>query len=177
MRRMAGAANITCLHLETVSIKGVEFVGICGTVPLPFRSRLAFREKSLTASAAGLIRPETVLVAHPPPLGVRDRALNRFHVGSRRLRELVLKRRPRVLICGHVHEQAGMDILGETLVVNCSMGRGGGGALIHLEPDGPPRAEMLDRKVGRAGTGNRKEKLEKSDRGPWAHPAGFYYLA
>ncbi len=143
MRRLAVIPRITCLHLEAVLIGGVHFVGIGGTLALPLRSRLAFRERTLTAAAADLVRPDTVLVTHAPPLGVRDLAFGRLHVGSYHLRRLVLQRRPRLLICGHVHEQAGTGFLGDTLVVNCSMGRGGAGALIHLAPDGPLGAEML----------------------------------
>jgi Icc-related predicted phosphoesterase len=143
MRRLGQGPGIACLHLQRVAIGGIEFVGIGGTIPLPFASRLAVREKALAAAAACLIGPETVLVTHAPPFGVRDAVFNRFRAGSRRLRDLVLHSRPRLLICGHVHEQAGTGILGETLVVNCSIGRTGRGALIHLDRGRGPRVEML----------------------------------
>lgn len=143
MRLLGRAANVCCLHMESICVSGTDFVGIGGTLPLPFRSLLAWREKPLTASVSGLVGPETVLVVHPPPFGVRDRVFNRFPAGSRGLRNLVTACRPKVVVCGHVHEQAGFDTLGATLVVNCSMGRGGMGALIRLSPGQRPRAEML----------------------------------
>jgi Icc-related predicted phosphoesterase len=143
MRILEAVPRVTCLHLQRILIGGVEFVGIGGTIPLPFRSRLAFREAALTAAANPMTGPETVLVAHPPPFGACDLAFNRFHVGSKRLRDLVVHRKPRVLICGHIHEQAGAGILGETLVVNCSMGRTGRGALIYLNGKRAPRVEMV----------------------------------
>ena len=143
MRLLAAAPNLICLHRQPAVTKGIEFFGIGGTIPLPFRSRLAAREASLMASVNALVGSKTVLVAHPPPYGACDLAFQRFHVGSRRLRQLVLRRKPRLLICGHVHEQAGACLMGETLVVNCSIGRRGAGALIDLGPAGRPRVEML----------------------------------
>jgi Icc-related predicted phosphoesterase len=143
MRLLSAAPNLIWLDRQAFVTMGIEFVGIGGTIPLPFRTRLAVRESSLTASVSGLVRPDTVLVVHPPPFGVCDLALKRFHTGSRGLQKLVLRRKPRLLICGHIHEQAGTGRLGETLVVNCSIGRGGAGALIHLDPAGRLRGEML----------------------------------
>ena len=143
MRLLDRAANVCCLHEKALRVGGTQFVGLGGTLPLPFRSLLAWRENSLTAAVSDLIGPATILVAHPPPFGVRDRVLNRFSAGSRALRTLVMARRPRVVVCGHVHEQAGYDTLGDTLVVNCSMGRGGSGALICLSPGQALQVEML----------------------------------
>ena len=54
--------------------------------------------------------------------------------------------RPQVLICGHIHEQAGWDHLGSTLVVNCAVNRKYKGALIFMEPGKPPEAQMLKTK-------------------------------
>lgn len=74
-----------------------------------------------------------VIVSHEPPSGVLDAIPSGRHIGSPHVRELVEKVRPRLLLCGHVHEAAGTERLGETLVVNCTMGDGKtGGALIEL---------------------------------------------
>jgi len=143
LRRMDRSANITCLHLQTLDLNGVKFAGIGGTIPLPFRSKLALREKPLFDTIRDLVDPQTVLVTHPPPFGARDRVLGRVHSGSRLLRNVVFSRRPRVLICGHIHEQAGTEALDQTLVVNCSMGCGGAGAVISLAPDRPVCVRML----------------------------------
>jgi Icc-related predicted phosphoesterase len=48
-----------------------------------------------------------------------------------------------MLICGHIHETPGKARLGKTLVVNCNMGRGRGGAMIDLTGDGNPEVVML----------------------------------
>jgi Icc-related predicted phosphoesterase len=40
-----------------------------------------------------------------------------MHVGSKSVRKMVEEKRPILLICGHVHEHEGREILGETLIV------------------------------------------------------------
>ncbi|HXX36830.1 MAG TPA: metallophosphoesterase [bacterium] len=78
-----------------------------------------------------------VLVTHEPPAGTLDLARAGRHIGTRTVLDLLTRLRPRVLACGHVHEAGGIQRLGETLIVNCTMGDGKtGGALIEVEPDG-----------------------------------------
>ncbi|MBU1713935.1 MAG: phosphoesterase, partial [Proteobacteria bacterium] len=82
-------------------------------------------------------------IAHPPPFGTLDKVLGKFHAGCKSLREIVSRRQPQMLICGHIHEMPGSAFLGKTLVVNCSIGMKGKGALIELNIDRPPVVEML----------------------------------
>ena len=78
-------------------------------------------------------RPCDVLVVHEPPQGILDEVPSGRHIGSTRVRDLVDRLHPRVVLCGHVHESPGMERHGNTLVVNCTMGDGKtGGALIEL---------------------------------------------
>lgn len=77
-----------------------------------------------------------VLVTHEPPVGVLDLTRSGRHIGTRTVLDLVTRIRPRVLTCGHVHEAPGIERLGETLVINCTMGDGRtGGALIEITPE------------------------------------------
>jgi uncharacterized protein len=74
-----------------------------------------------------------VLITHEPPYGTLDMASKVRHIGSRPVRDLMVKLRPRLLTCGHVHESPGVERVGETVVVNCTMGGGTvAGALIEL---------------------------------------------
>jgi Icc-related predicted phosphoesterase len=85
-----------------------------------------------------------VLVTHEPPLGTLDLTFLRTRAGSRRVLELLTRYRPRVLVCGHIHEAPGIARLEETLVVNCSMGNGkNAGALIEITEDAAD-ARLLD---------------------------------
>lgn len=77
-----------------------------------------------------------VLVTHEPPAGILDTARSGQHIGTRAVLDLVTRLHPRVLTCGHVHEAPGIERLGGTLVINCTMGNGKtGGALIEITPE------------------------------------------
>ncbi len=133
--------NIRSLHHSEVVIEGVPFAGISGTIPVPFRTRITAREGRDLEDLKPRVRRETVLVAHPPPLGVLDRAFGMLHAGSPGLRDFIRQTEPRLLVCGHIHEAAGAERMGRTLVVNAAMGRRGGGALIRLGADDDIRLE------------------------------------
>jgi Icc-related predicted phosphoesterase len=132
------------LHLRRVTVAGVGFVGVDGTLPLPFASRLCLRERRCLDVLEALVDDGTVLVGHPPPRGIRDAVLGRIPSGSGSLKALIRNRRPVVYVCGHIHEQAGWARLGKTVVVNASMGRGGGGALVDIAVGAQPCVTMLD---------------------------------
>jgi len=136
------APGITDLHMKCAKVQGARFVGAGGAVPVPFRSRLALFEKGMVQRLEGLMEPGCALVVHPPPFGAADRVLGRFNAGSRSVAALVERGRPAVCICGHIHENAGMAMSGETLVVNCAMGRTSAGALIRLERGAAPDCRM-----------------------------------
>ncbi|BBO71251.1 metallophosphoesterase [Desulfosarcina alkanivorans] len=141
--RLRPFARLRSVHLRRARFNGLEIVGIDGTLPLPFHSRLGFRETELVARVSGMLRPHSVLVVHPPPYGIRDRVLGRFHAGSRAVRRLVNRCSPALVVCGHIHEQAGVETIGPTTVVNCAMGRSGGGALIRYDGQSTPACTML----------------------------------
>ena len=135
--------NITRLHLKRVEMNGVPFVGASGTIPLPLASRVSWSDGELARQILKLVTAKTVLVAHTPPYGILDKVLGRFHAGCRALRRVMNIAAPQLLLCGHIHEQAGVVALERTVVVNCSMGKGGGGALVELADGQRPRVEML----------------------------------
>ena len=135
--------NTTSLHLKKHRLKDACFVGVSGTIPLPFRSRIGVCERKIVGKLADLLDEDSVLVAHPPPRGTLDEVFGRFHAGCRRLHQLVIDRRPKLLLCGHIHERPGVASLGNTRVVNCSMGRAGNGALVNLSSGAAITIEMI----------------------------------
>ncbi len=142
-RWAAASRNVCSLHLNAVPINGLELVGISGTLPIPFNSRAGWREAQGLKRLAALMQPRSILVAHPPPHGCCDHVLGRFSAGSRGLARLVRASKPAVMLCGHIHESAGVAYLGDTLVVNCALGGHRRGALVVMETGRPPSAEML----------------------------------
>ena len=143
VRNFKGYSNVRLMHASRVVLNGIGFAGLSGTIPVPFRSRIAFREKNLKERINPMIDTETILIAHPPPYGTLDRVGKKFHAGSTLVRDLVLQTRPCVLICGHIHEDTGMARLGHTMVVNCCLPHGRQGALLEINSRRSPRVKML----------------------------------
>ena len=140
---VAKTPGITDLHLKSANMNGTIFVGAGGTIPVPFRSRLALFEKGMVRQLEELMSPGCVLVVHPPPFGVTDRVMGRFNAGSKSVAALIERQKPPLCICGHIHENAGAAMSGETLVVNCAMSRTSAGALVHLQKGLAPECQMV----------------------------------
>jgi uncharacterized protein len=135
--------NIFHAHVNKISIEGRAFSGISGTVPVPFRSRTRFMEKRILEDSASLLDINSVLVVHPPPWGILDGVFGKFHAGSKGILRLLGHAEPVLCICGHIHEMPGTRVYKKTLVVNCSMGKDGGGALIELKRDRTVHCEFV----------------------------------
>jgi len=110
------------IEMKKVVKKGIPFVGISRAISKQFKS---IDEKKL-------LDENSVLVSHEPPHGAQDKIFLGMHSGSKELKEIIKKYKPRLLLCGHIHEDPGFTKIGETMVVNCSMGKRGEGALIDI---------------------------------------------
>jgi hypothetical protein len=130
------------LHLKKVRWKDYTFVGIGGSNPLPFRTKLWYSEEEIEKELGNLLEKDCILVTHIPPYGIQDRVFFGKHAGSKVLRDIVERFSPKLHLCGHIHENPGFDKLGDTIVVNCTMARGNGGALIDIKDD-DIKVEML----------------------------------
>ena len=115
-------SKATKIEMKKVVKKGIPFVGIGRDI----RNQLGIIEDK------NLIDESCVVVSHEPPLGVQDKVFLGKHAGSEIHREIAEKYKPRLWLCGHIHENPGFDKIGNTIVVNCSMGKRGEGALIEI---------------------------------------------
>ena len=108
------------LHGSGVTIDGVPFFGLGGGVPVtPFGDwSYDFTEEQAAELLAGC--PEgAVLISHSPPRGAVDRDGSGRSVGSTAVRDAILRLKPRLVVCGHVHASWSMqETIGETTVVN-----------------------------------------------------------
>jgi Icc-related predicted phosphoesterase len=106
------------VHGKKVKMGEWNLVGLGGSNPTPFStpSEISEEEIASTLARAG-VDQFSIILSHPPPYGVFDEVGNGVHVGSKSVRKMVEDKRPILLICGHVHEHEGREILGETLVV------------------------------------------------------------
>ena len=134
--------NILFLNNRDVTLQGAHFAGVSGTIPIPFRSRIAFRETAIWNRLIPRITSQTILIAHPPPWGCLDRVMGKYHAGCKSLQKVIRSRQPALLICGHIHEDAGTAYLGRTLIVNCAMGPACKGAVIDIQ-NGRITSEIL----------------------------------
>jgi Icc-related predicted phosphoesterase len=119
------------LDLKRVIKNDISFVGIGGTLPSPI-SKIVIKDKDLEKPIEESIDEKTILVSHEPPYKTQDRVFFGHHSGSKELRELIEKCKPRLVLCGHIHEDPGITKLDKSIVVNCSMGKRTEGALIEI---------------------------------------------
>ncbi len=116
------SSKATKIEMKRVVKKGIPFVGINGVDPNQFK---VVEEKKL-------LDEKSVLISHEPPYGAQDKVFIGMHRGNKDLREIVDKYKPRLVLCGHIHEDPGITKIGNTTVVNCSMGKRGEGAIIDI---------------------------------------------
>jgi Icc-related predicted phosphoesterase len=118
-------SKATKIEMKRVVKKGIPFVGINGIDPNHFK---VVEEKKL-------LDENSVLISHEPPYGTQDKVFLGMHGGNKALRDIIDKYKPRLVLCGHIHEDPGITKIGKTTVINCSMGKRGEGALIDINDD------------------------------------------
>ncbi len=108
------------LHGSGCRLAGVSCFGFGGAVP-PLGADWSFDATESQARGALAACPEGVdlLVTHSPPVQCADRTSSGDHIGAESVRETIERARPRLVVCGHVHDSWGTDTrLGESRVIN-----------------------------------------------------------
>ena len=119
-RARAMLHGCTYLQDEAAVVAGLRF---WGSPWQPWFYDWAFNlERGAALRAKWDLIPEgtEVLVTHGPPMGLGDRTVAGEHVGCQDLLEAIARVRPRVFVCGHIHEGYGTYRAGDTQVVNAS---------------------------------------------------------
>ena len=135
--------NTTLLSHVPFTYMDTQFLGLNGTIPLPFHSKICFNETRCLNKLKHNITPETILVVHPPPRGVCDKVGNRFSAGSFQLKKFLEKHPPLMVLCGHIHEQAGYQFFNNIPVVNCAVNNKFSGAIIDYDKGMPLKIKIL----------------------------------
>jgi uncharacterized protein len=115
----AGWSAATVLHGEGTKIAGVDFYGLGAGVPVtPWEWSFDLDDEAAAAKLAAC--PEgAVLVLHSPPRGHCDANGGGDHFGSEALLRAIERTRPRLAVCGHIHESWGCESrVGETPLRN-----------------------------------------------------------
>jgi Icc-related predicted phosphoesterase len=117
------------IHLKKVVKNGFSFVGIGGeSIP----SNCMITDEDEEKIVHEIINKKTILVTHVPPYKLQDKVYIGYHIGSKELKDIVEKNKPRLVLCGHVHEDPGMTTFEDSIIVNCSMGKRTQGTLIDI---------------------------------------------
>lgn len=109
----------TVLHGEGTTIDGTEFYGLGAGIPVtPWDWSFDLDDAAATEMLAAC--PEgAVLVLHSPPKDHCDSAGGGGNFGSPALLKAIEEKRPRLAVCGHIHESWGCEsTIGETPVRN-----------------------------------------------------------
>jgi Icc-related predicted phosphoesterase len=109
----------TVLHGGATTIDGVEFFGLGAGIPVtPWDWSFDLDEGAATAMVGDC--PEgAVLILHSPPRGHCDLGGGGDHFGSEALLAGIEEKRPRLAVCGHIHESWGCESrIGETPLHN-----------------------------------------------------------
>jgi len=59
-----------------------------------------------------------ILLSHAPPYGYLDKITSGKHIGSKILLTAIKKHKPKLILCGHIHEAKGNTKIGKTTIHN-----------------------------------------------------------
>jgi Icc-related predicted phosphoesterase len=128
-------SRATNVNMKIVKKDSFTFAGVSGIDE--------HQTKEFAENYGKLIDKDTILITHVPPHGLQDRVFLGMHSGSKELRKLVDGYHPKLVLCGHIHEDPGFTKINNTVVVNCSLGKRGEGAIITIEKD-DLKVQMLE---------------------------------
>ncbi|MBR4125887.1 MAG: metallophosphoesterase family protein [Victivallales bacterium] len=137
------------LSLQEIECKGIRLLGLSGSNLCPRPTPYQWDDEYMIQQFVNKedIRID-ILVTHAPPHGFgADVIPNGMHVGSHAVKRLAEMTRPRLHLCGHIHEASGVFDENDTLLVNPGpFGKVGNYALIEL-PDGQKPVVTLGKAI------------------------------
>lgn len=116
--------NATYIQDELVEVMGLKIYGTPLNEMNQYRlyNDWAFCHPTYLAEAAAKIPADLdILLTHGPAYGFVDRVAHGLNVGSKELRDAVLKKKPRYVVCGHIHEAHGIEEHFDTTFVNAAL--------------------------------------------------------
>lgn len=145
--------NIKEMTYKVKVYKGISFLGFGGYLDSSANNKIRDKKwqkavnkrigkaKKKMNSLIREIGKKSIFILHYPPYGVFDKISdkkNRFHgkhVGIDFFRNTILKKKPLLVLCGHMHEYVGKKKLGNSWVVNPGEGSKGKFAIVDLDED------------------------------------------
>lgn len=145
--------NIKEMTYKIRKYKGISFLGFGGYMDAiankshrdeEWQKRVDLRTKKAEKRIYSLIKKivrKSIFVFHYPPLGVFDKVLDKKNpfcggsTGISAFRKAILKKKPFLVLCGHMHEYQGRKRLGNSIVVNPGEAAKGKFAIIDLDKE------------------------------------------
>ncbi|AAL63249.1 conserved hypothetical protein [Pyrobaculum aerophilum str. IM2] len=110
--------SIKPVHGRTQRLGPYVIGGAGGSLPTPFNDLFRVSEEDLQGLLYSLTPTPHVLVVHNPPRGHLDKVGGVRPVGSLAVKKYIEEKQPILSVHGHIHEDRGIDIIGDTIVVN-----------------------------------------------------------
>jgi len=109
----------TVLHGGSAELDGVTFFGLGAGIPTtPWNWSFDLDDKA-AAERLAKVPDDAVLILHSPPRGHCDRDGSGKELGSPAIAAAIEDRRPRLAVCGHIHDSWGCEsAIGSTPVHN-----------------------------------------------------------
>ena len=110
----------TVLHGDSCEINGQPFFGIGGGIPVtPFGDWSYDFSETEAERLLAKCPMHAVLISHSPPKGAVDKSSSGQSLGSTSVRDAILRTKPQLVVCGHIHASGGQKgSIGTTPVVN-----------------------------------------------------------
>lgn len=138
-----------CVEKTLVYHEGLAFAGAGGGTYFTGKTEFERQEQDIIAdfnivkncveeTGDKSLWKNLILICHNPPKGKTVDAVNEnLHAGSELFAKYIEENQPLAVVCGHIHEGAGMEKIGETLVINPgSLGEAGSYAQMEIEKEG-----------------------------------------
>ena len=116
-------SNAENIELKKTEFNKTPFVGFSGVNQI---------NEFVKNIISNLLDDKCIFVTHVPPYKAQDKVFLGKNAGSREIRDFIEEYQPRLVLCGHIHEDPGYSYIKKIPVVNCSMGKRGEGAIIEI---------------------------------------------
>lgn len=155
-------SNAICAHNDIIEYENLSIYGFGGSNPTPFDTPFEFDDNVLYDHLKKLFNSQKalkiekkeekesngridILLTHAPPYDTEtDIIENGAHVGSKAVRKIIEEYKPRINLCGHVHESVAFDMIGNTIIANPGMLENGQGCLIQIDKSNNIIADMVE---------------------------------
>ncbi len=127
------------LHGTGTVVEGVGIFGCGGSNITPFHTPTELTEDEIRETLqSGYEKVRTcrplLMVCHTPPYETKcDRIVGGKPAGSIAARRFIEEVKPDVCISGHIHESAGVDSIGPTVILNAGPFKSGGYIVVRLK--------------------------------------------